>query len=243
MISSGNGYKAIFFDLDGTLRHTVPLGSDVFTEKAIGLGLLISEETKQETGRWEHFYWAQSSDLKRDVAKFDGDDNDHAFWNNYAQRRLAKLGATPEQVDTFYPLINKHMMNDYDPKNWVPPELYEVLPALRTEGYILAVLSNRRTPFMETMEELSLDKHFDLIVAAGDIGSWKPDPKVFEHLLTHFELAPEETVYIGDNYYADVVGARNAGLAPILYDPRGIFPDADCPRITSFNDLAGVLQG
>jgi len=241
LIASANGYKAIFFDLDGTLRHTVPLGSDIFTEKAIELGLPVSEDTQRETGRWEHYYWAQSSELQRDIAKFDGNDNDHAFWNNYAQRRLEKLGATAEQVDTFHPLINQHMMNEYDPKNWVPPELYEVLPALRTAGYTLAVLSNRRTPFMETMVELDLDQYFDQIMAAGDIGSWKPDPKVFDQLLTHFNLAPEETVYVGDNYYADVVGARNAGLMPVLYDPRCIFPDADCTRITSFNELADNL--
>lgn len=241
MISTANGYKAIFFDLDGTLRHTVPLGSDIFTEKAIELGLPISEEKHRETGRWEHYYWAQSPELKRDMAKFERNDNDHAFWKNYAQLRLEKLGATPEQVDTFHPLINKHMMNEYDPKNWVPPELYEVLPALRTAGYTLAVLSNRRTPFMETMVELDLDQYFDQIMAAGDIGSWKPDPRVFDQLLAHFNLAPEETVYVGDNYYADVVGARNAGLMPVLYDPRGIFPDADCTRITSFTELADIL--
>lgn len=242
MVVPTKGCKAIFFDLDGTLRHTVPLGSDIFTEKAIELGLPISDEKQRETGRWEHYYWAQSSELMRDTAKFKDDQNDHAFWNNYAQLRLEKLGATPEQIETFYPLINKHMMNEYDPKNWVPPELFEVLPALRIAGYTLAVLSNRRSPFMETMVELSLDQYFDQIMAAGDIGSWKPDPKVFDQLLAEFNLAPEETIYIGDNYYADVVGARNAGLIPILYDPRGIFPDADCTRITSFTELADILQ-
>ena len=59
--------------------------------------------------------------------------------------------------------------------------------------------------------------------------------------LDKLELSPKETLYIGDNYFADVVGARNAGLAPLLYDPRGIFPEADCARMTSFTELGKFL--
>jgi FMN phosphatase YigB (HAD superfamily) len=47
---------------------------------------------------------------------------------------------------------------------------------------------------------------------------------------------------VGDNYYADVVGARAAGLRPILYDPRGIFPEPDCETIKSFDELKSILK-
>lgn len=238
-MQSVNGYKAIFFDLDGTLRHSVPLGADVFTDFVVSLGLSVSAETKRKTGDWEHFYWASSSELRADVAKFDGDD--HAFWINYTSRRLMKLGATPEQAAEFCPLVRQHMDEAYNPVNEVPLELHRVLPELRAAGYILAVLSNRRSSFEEMLKELAIDQYFDLSMAAGEIGSWKPDPKVFTPLLNHFDLKPEESVYIGDNYYADVIGARNAGLKPVLYDPRGIFPDADCSRMTSFDELGDFL--
>ena len=71
---------------------------------------------------------------------------------------------------------------------------------------------------------------------------FKPEPGVFEHALKLKNLTAEETVYVGDNYYADVVGARRAGLRPVLYDPHGIFPDADCPTIKSFDELTSVLK-
>ena len=38
---------------------------------------------------------------------------------------------------------------------------------------------------------------------------------------------------------ADIVGARNAGLTPILIDRRNIFPDADC-RITAGDDCVAI---
>ena len=52
---------------------------------------------------------------------------------------------------------------------------------------------------------------------------------------------PESAAYIGDNYYADVVGARAAGLHPVLIDPLGIFPDAGCDTIRSLSELERVL--
>ena len=67
--------------------------------------------------------------------------------------------------------------------------------------------------------------------------SWKPDPAIFEHAVFLAESDGDTTVYIGDNYYTDVLGAQNAGILPILYDPRNIFPDIDCEKITSIGDL------
>jgi HAD superfamily hydrolase (TIGR01549 family) len=155
--------------------------------------------------------------------------------------RLSKMNLEPAEIKRILPLLNKFFAEEYAPKNWVPPEVYELLPKFRKAGYTLAVLSNRRSPFMDVMDELSLTEHFDAVMFAGEVGSWKPDPEVFTPLLERFKLAPEETLYIGDNYYADVVGSRKAGLVPVLYDPRGIFPEADCARITSFTELGDIL--
>ena len=233
-------YKAVFFDLDGTLRHTVPLGAEVYREKIAEFGMPVSDEAHRESCRWEHYYWANSPELRRDTARFSGGDD--SFWENYATVRLGKMGATPEQIKAFRPKIRQYIKEKYHPKDWVPPELHQILPALRADGFKLAVLSNRRTPFEDLLKELSLFSYFDKVMAAGEIGAWKPNPKIFTPLLEKFALKPEETLYIGDNYYADVVGARNAGITPLLYDPRDIFPDADCARITSFEQLGAFLE-
>ena len=78
MFASENGIKAIFFDLDGTLRHTVPSVSDTQREKMSEWGVQIGDEENLEVGRWEHYYWARSAELMGDSEKFDGDDE--AFW-------------------------------------------------------------------------------------------------------------------------------------------------------------------
>ena len=79
-------------------------------------------------------------------------------------------------------------------------------------------------------------------LAGGEVDSYKPDPGLFNHALNRAHLAPNEAIYVGDNYFADVVGSRRAGLRPVLYDPDMIFPEADCITIRSFNELISTLK-
>jgi FMN phosphatase YigB (HAD superfamily) len=79
-------------------------------------------------------------------------------------------------------------------------------------------------------------------LAGGEVDIYKPEPGIFEHALKQMKVTASETVYVGDNYYADILGARRAGLQPVLYDPEHIFPEADCVTIRSFDELIPVIQ-
>ncbi len=50
-----------------------------------------------------------------------------------------------------------------------------------------------------------------------------------------------DALFVGDILSIDVVGARNAGLRPVLLDAAGAYPDADCARITRPGELLGLL--
>jgi ribonucleotide monophosphatase NagD (HAD superfamily) len=47
---------------------------------------------------------------------------------------------------------------------------------------------------------------------------------------------------VGDNYYADVVGARQAGLEPVLLDVNGLFAEPDCLVIQAHSQLFALLE-
>jgi FMN phosphatase YigB (HAD superfamily) len=47
---------------------------------------------------------------------------------------------------------------------------------------------------------------------------------------------------VGDNYYADIIGAQQAGLAPVLIDPHGLYPDAEVPIIEAVPEVLELLQ-
>ena len=237
---SNNHIKAIFFDLDGTLRHSVPSGGDVLTDYVMTLGLRVNDEDRLRAMRWEHLYWASSADLREDLVAHSGDTEN--FWIEYSRRRLIALGASPAWAVEFAPKASVHMGDMYRPENIVPDDVRRTLPELKEAGYFMAVVSNRDKPFQDVLESHGISEFFEYSLAAGEVNIFKPEPGVFEHALQQTNLTAGETVYIGDNYFADVIGARNAGLRPVLYDPIGIFPDADCVTIKSFNELTSVLK-
>jgi len=237
---SPNGTQAILFDLDGTLRHTQPNGGEVFVEQARALGLRISEEDRLLGIRWEHYYWANSIDLRKDFAAYP--ESEPGFWVNYSRRQLVALGAHPAHAAELAPVLSAHMDKNFKPLGVLDGEAFEVLTQLKGAGYRLGVVSNRERPFLGDLESLGIQSFFDLSLAAGEVKSYKPDPGIFQIALGRMGIPAEAAVYVGDNYFADVVGSRRAGLRPVLYDPRGIFPDADCEVIESLGEFLPLLK-
>lgn len=233
--------KAILFDLDGTLRHHLPNGGEVFLDYLNSINIQYSGEDKLRAERWEHFYFASSREIQADNIQFKGDIN--AFWINYTKRRLIALGLSEAQASELAPNLSKHMSEGYKPQVIVPDEVPSVLTQLKEANYILGVVSNREDPFQKELDEMNLTSYFDFLLAAGEVGSFKPDTKIFHHALGMANAGADEAMYIGDNYFADIVGSNQAGLTPVLYDPTNLFPDApDCHIIQSFNQLHDLLK-
>ncbi len=70
----------------------------------------------------------------------------------------------------------------------------------------------------------------------------KPDPAIFEAALGLIGLEPGDVWYGGDMPAIDVVGARRAGIRPVLMDPLGLHHDADHDRGGSLEELAHTLD-
>ena len=116
---------------------------------------------------------------------------------------------------------------------YVPPDVVPALESLRARGLRLVVVSNANGTLLAHMERLGLTARFDHILDSQDEGVEKPDPRFFEIALARSGARRETTIHVGDLYYVDVVGARNAGLRGVLLDEANLRPDADCPRVRS----------
>jgi FMN phosphatase YigB (HAD superfamily) len=239
-VHSPDGFRAVLFDLDGTLRHNLPSGEEVFTDFAASQGFPVTSEDRLRAARWEHYYFAMSPQIRADRKKFAEDEE--GFWLNFARRRLVALGTSEAQAESFAPQVSHHMRTAYQPQNWVPPEAFEILPALQAAGYILGLVSNRDRPYGDRLEEWGLGGYFSFSLAGGEVKAYKPKAGIFKHALRRAGTRASQSIYVGDNFYADVIGARNAGLFPVLYDPNGIFPDPGCPVIGSFDQLPALLE-
>ena len=120
---------------------------------------------------------------------------------------------------------------------YVPPGVVPALEALRSSGLQLVVVSNANGTLRAHMDRLRLTALFDKVLDSADEGVEKPDPRFFRIALERSGAAPESTIHVGDLYYVDVVGARNAGLRGVLLDEADLRPDADCPRVRTLDDL------
>jgi HAD superfamily hydrolase (TIGR01549 family) len=234
-----NQITTVLFDLDGTLRFSRPLGNELFRDIAAELGVETTPEGERRARRWIQEYWANSATLISDQETFEH--NSEAFWQNYGVRHLTVLGCPLEQAEALSGEINQRMLAEYQPEDVIPDETPETLDALKSAGYTLGLVTNRHDPVHDYLQEKGLWDYFELVLAAGEVGVWKPHAAIFQHALERIDAQPGQAVYIGDNYYADVIGAQNAGIAAVLLDPDGIFPDLDCPTVAKLNDLVSLL--
>src|SRR5688500_2937497 len=240
-MNSNHSMKGILLHLDGTLRHNVPSAHEILNAYLTEHGIKIDPDNHLKAMRWEYSYWASSADLRDDIIAHSMDTDQ--FRTEYTKRRLLALNLSLEQSTEFAPKVSKHMGESYKPESIVPDDVRRVLPELKKAGYTMAVISNRDKPFQDVLESHNLSEFFDFSLAGGDVDIYKPDPGIFEHALQRANLTAQETVYVGDNYFADVIGSRRAGLQPVLYDPSGIFADVDSTIIKSFDELQSVVKG
>jgi len=117
------------------------------------------------------------------------------------------------------------------------------LEHLRDKGFKLAIVSNWDTPLDPLIERLGITEYFDTITSSHDerVRSAKPDPHIFNYTLAAIEVSAEETVHVGDTYQADIVGAKNAGIRPILIDRNGTQTGRWHETIRSLSELPAML--
>lgn len=230
--------RTILFDLDGTLRHSDPNGYETFVAYLAELGHPLPPDAVRAGHRWTHYYWSVAPEMRQDLADHGGETP--AFWTRYTERQLRAVGFDG-QAPALAEAITRLFDERYQARHHVPDDVVPTLTRLRQRGHTVGLVSNRRDPLDDLAAELGLAGLFDFTLSAGQAGSWKPDPGIFRRAVEIAGSRPEQAAYIGDNYYADILGAQAAGLHPILVDPRGLFPEAQCPVIPAIGHVESAL--
>lgn len=117
-----------------------------------------------------------------------------------------------------------------------------VVAELKRRGYHVGVVSNAEGRVEQDLAAAGYRDMFETVVDSHVVEVEKPDPRIFHIALERMKASPETTVFVGDVPSVDVVGARAAGLTPILLDRHGLYPDTDERRIDSIRDLLALLD-
>jgi putative hydrolase of the HAD superfamily len=104
------------------------------------------------------------------------------------------------------------------------PGIKELLPALAGRFRLGIISDTWLTP--GTVPRLMLERHgllgwFSAFVFSDESGFLKPHERPFQLALAALDVAPEETVHVGDSERRDVVGALDQGMTAVLLDWNG----------------------
>jgi len=93
------------------------------------------------------------------------------------------------------------------------PDVPSALEQLR-ERVRLAVLSDADDDFLTA----SLERNgfaFDAVISSQQVRAYKPHVSLFREVCSRLGVAPQRAVYVGDSPWADIAGARHAGLRAV----------------------------
>jgi HAD superfamily hydrolase (TIGR01509 family) len=213
--------KAIFFDVGNTL---------LFPDRHHILAPLHQRKLSSSLDHWH----AIARKTKREfdnILEHDGK-ADHSFWYLFYSHLLADLEVRDDALrDT---LVSATRVS----ANWC-----DILPGTREsllrlgQRYPLAVISNADGKIADVLESCGIADCFRTITDSGLVGYEKPHPAIFETALRDIGVAPEQSLYVGDMYSVDYVGATRAGMQAILFDVPGAYRGSGLPRVESLEEL------
>ena len=129
------------------------------------------------------------------------------------------------------------------PATWcIFEDVAPVLDTLRRMGVRLAVVSNWDSRLDTLLRRLGLRDRFEFVLTSARAGYRKPDPRIFQLALDKLGLPADAVAYVGDSYEDDFVGAKQAGIMPVLIDREGWNPPG-IPSIRSLGDLPRFICG
>lgn len=155
--------------------------------------------------------------IKREAMEFWRDEAAVGHWRKRlveARLHVIKLAFAAEGLN---PRLAERLADRYgeevSPRIKLFDDAIPTLEGLRAEGFRLAILTNGPADMQrEKVARFGLEPYVDALVIEGVFGHGKPDREVFEHALSATGTQPHEAWHIGDNLYADIGGAKNAGL-------------------------------
>jgi len=121
--------------------------------------------------------------------------------------------------------MSAHFLTILPTKKKVFDHTYEILDYLTDKKYSLHLLTNGFEKVQRLkLSSSNLTKYFKTIITSEISNSVKPKKEIFEYALRKANGKLEESIMIGDNLNADILGAKNAGMDSIFVN----HVNADC---------------
>ena len=174
----------------------------------------------------------KKNDISIDVSKFLNCYHpiNRKYWEMYRLNKVSKADLRYFRLsDTFKKLnydINDNLINqlaiDYiehlSDFNHLIPDTLTVLDLLKSKYKMHIITNGFKEVQKRKLQKSDLIEYFETITISEDVGVKKPHKLIFDHALTAANANVENSVMIGDNFNADILGALGVGMKAIYYD-------------------------
>lgn len=229
-------YKHLFFDLDHTLWDFEKNSSESLEEIFNSLMLIqygvssmdafIGSFLRINTELWNAF----------DTGKIH-----HTYIReNRFKLVFEDLGATcpPNHTE-----ISETYLKTLPDKKHLLEGALDLLNYAFSAGYHMHIITNGFNDIQARKIASSQIGHFfEHIVTFENANAKKPDPRIFAYALEVANALPEESIMIGDNWIADILGAKQFGMDTVYYNPAGLqFNESPTYDIRRLEELMLIL--
>jgi len=180
--------RSLAFDLDGTLTDTAPGLSSAMDQALQALGLPQAGQPRIST-------WIGNGADK------------------LVERALIWAGARPDAAlcQQTRQLFDQYYAQTVEQGSRLFPQVSETLARLADQGWPMAVVTNKPTPFVAPLlASLNIDRYFSLIIGGDDVTAKKPHPAPIYLVLGKLGLYVDELLLVGDSRN-DILAAKAAG--------------------------------
>jgi len=203
-------YKHLFFDLDHTLwdfnSNAKAALTDLFEADALGEKVKVDFDSFYEKYLFHNAHlWARYEKGFIGVEELKW----KRMWRTLLDFKIADEVLAKD--------ISVKFLNILPTKKEVFPHTFEILDHLRNKGYILHLITNgfEKTQWSK-LRNCGLDNYFTHVITSEASNSLKPKKEIFEYAVAKAGARIEESIMIGDNLNADILGAINAGMDSIF---------------------------
>ena len=175
------------------------------------------------------------------------------YWNLYRENKISKEKLRFYRLaDTFKKLkievgdsMIRKLSFDYidylSDFNHLIPGAIEILEYLENKYSMHIITNGFKEVQKKKLEKSTIAKYFKTITISEEVGYKKPSPIIFDYALKKANAINSNSLMIGDNYQADILGAINAGINAILFNYHNIDPNDNIISVSNLSDLRSYL--
>jgi HAD superfamily hydrolase (TIGR01549 family) len=218
--------RVVFFDAGNTL---------VFPNLELTLAPLISRGVRPSE---EQLYASERyAKQQLDAAVTSGKSIDATYWQTFYSHLLGQHQIYDAELSSKLEALARTSTN----WNRVLPGTRELLNRLQAK-FRLGVISNADGRIEKLLADAGIGDCFESITDSGVVGYEKPHPQIFRSALKSLGVLAVESIYIGDIYSVDYIGAKAVGMQALLMDVSGTYVGSAAARVESLAECESRLN-